>query len=266
MQADMWNQNSKKATSTAEKSSRTKKWVTIHFGKKNKIVQTYWINYLGHSTLLWYQQKSWNRKPPQTPNEGQGSKRWLFCHPWSTARSNSTSWTRSVLRGQVSREEKQQPTIKTRSKKENKGCGYYDSKKDNTGPLSEFPGQREEKQKACRWSQVSVLLWRQSLPGYNRWTSFLTTWHCVVRPQSFQRRTPFFQETYENVKAPIVFKYRDEVNKDWTQKSLDAKRAANETRRRINGLISTRDPAKREALREKRQLQAERKRVLQNSP
>ena len=40
--------------------------------------------------------------------------------------------------------------MKTRSKKENKVCAYYDRKKDNTGSLSEFPGQREEKQKACR--------------------------------------------------------------------------------------------------------------------
>ena len=31
-------------------------------------------------------------------------------------------------------------------------------KKDNIGPLSEFPGQGEEKQKACRYSQVSAHL------------------------------------------------------------------------------------------------------------
>ena len=93
----------------------------------------------------------------------------------------------------------------------------------------------------------------------------LTTWHCVVRPQCFQRRSPFFQETYEHVKAPNVFKDRDEFDKGWRQKSLNAKRAYNETRRRINGFIATRDPAKREALREKRRLQGERKRLLQNS-
>ena len=76
------------------------------------------LHFYGISRFLWH------RRSPQI----KVRLWWVFCHSWSQAWSNSTSWTRSVLRGQFSRK-RHSKLITVGEKRKNTRWGENDRKK-----------------------------------------------------------------------------------------------------------------------------------------